>query len=44
MGSAHKSVIIQCLINHAKNSKKMYRILLYGYTVDRKNDSTANCN
>lgn len=36
-----KKQSIQCLICHAKKSKRMYKILSDGYTVNRKIDSTA---
>ena len=42
VGSAHeKKQSIQCLICHAKKSKRMYKILSDGYTVNRKIDSTT---
>ncbi|RHT51377.1 hypothetical protein DW768_09525 [Ruminococcus sp. AM29-26] len=36
-----KKQSIQCLICHAKKSKRMYKILSDGYTVNRKIDSTT---
>ena len=36
-----KEQSIQCLICHAKKTKRMYKILSDGYTVNRKIDSTA---
>ena len=36
-----KKQLIQCLICHAKKSKRMYKILSDGYTVNRKIDSTT---
>ena len=41
VGSAHKKQSIQCLICHAKKSKKVYKIFSHGYTVNRKTDSTT---
>ena len=36
-----KKQSIQCLICHAKKTKRMYKILSDGYTVNRKIDSTT---
>lgn len=36
-----KKQSIQCLICHAKKSKKMYKNFSHGYTVNRKTDSTT---
>ena len=36
-----KKQSIQCLICHAKKSKKVYKIFSHGYTVNRKTDSTT---
>ena len=41
VGRAHKRQLIQGLICHAKNLKKMYKILSHGYTVSRKAYSTT---